>query len=272
MSSQAIGIFDSGVGGLTVFKALAQHLPHEHLVYLGDSARVPYGTKSSASVKSYAEQASRVLVNEDIKMLVIACNTATAVALEHLQAVHRPLPVLGVIEPGARLAVAQSQNQHIGVIATEGTIAGKAYDRALLALNPRLRLSPQACSLFVALAEDGWLSGPLLEQVLAHYLAPIFPDKPEDRPDTLVLGCTHFPLLKHAIAQVLGSEVRLIDSAEAVALDVAESLARLGLLNRSGQASQQRFLVTDGVERFARVGSLFLGRALQSQDIELVDL
>lgn len=271
MSTAAIGIFDSGVGGLTVFNAIAQSLPNERLIYLGDSARVPYGTKTADSVRQYAQQASAVLVTQGIKMLVIACNTATANALEHLQRLYAPLPVIGVIEPGAALAVQQSRNRHIAVIATEGTVAGQAYDRALLARDQHLQLSSQACSLFVALAEDGWLEGPLLQQVLAHYLAPIFP-KEQPWPDTLVLGCTHFPLLKQAMSQVLGERVQLIDSAQAVAMEVKQQLQQLGLRSQAQLPGEQRFLVTDGPERFARVGSLFLGKPLSANHIEVVDL
>ncbi len=272
MSEAAIGIFDSGVGGLTVFNAIAQSLPNEQLIYLGDSARVPYGTKTAASVRQYAQQASNALVNQGIKMLVIACNTATANALEHLQALYAPLPVIGVIEPGAQLASITSQKRHIGVIATEGTVQGKAYDQALLAKDPELQLSSQACSLFVALAEDGWVQGPLVERVIEHYLLPIFPKHQSNWPDTLVLGCTHFPLLKQAIGNVLGESVQLIDSAQAVASEVKQQLIKHGLRSQAQSPGQQRFLVTDGPERFARLGSFFLGRPLSQDCIQVVDL
>ena len=269
MNNKAIGIFDSGVGGLTVLKAIAEQLPNENLIYLGDSARVPYGTKSNDSVKRYAAQASKRLIDEDIKLLVVACNTASAVALEYLQQVYAPIPVIGVIFPGASAAIAASTNNEIAVIATESTVNGGAYEKAILSLQPNARVLSKACSLFVALAEENWVQGDLLEAVIGKYLHPLFND-PQHHPDTLVLGCTHFPVLKHAIAQVVGNRVALVDSAQTTAKWVHEFLLAAKQLNNHGGA--QRYLVTDGVARFARVAQTFLGKTLSVDAIELVDI
>ena len=264
-----IGIFDSGVGGLTVLKALRARLPHERFLYLGDTARLPYGTKGPETVSRYAVQAAGHLVERGIKLLVVACNTASAVAMPALSARFAPLPVIGVVEAGAEAAVATSRSGHIAVLATESTVRGGAYERAVLARRPDARVYSQACSLFVALAEEGWVQGPLVESVAREYLQPLLDEKRRDGLDCLVLGCTHFPLLKHAVAQVAGPEVTLVDSGETVALAVEKLLA--GKTRTAGPGSA-RYLATDGAERFARVGSLFLGEPIMPSDVEIVDL
>lgn len=265
----AIGVFDSGVGGLTVLAALRAALPHEDLVYLGDTARVPYGTKSPASVTRYALAAAEALMARDLKALVIACNTASAVALPALRARCAPLPVFGVIEPGAHAALAATRTRHIAVIGTEGTVQGGAYQRALQALAPDAVVHAQACSVLVALAEEGWTDGPIVEAVLRRYLAPLLDSQP--RADVLVLGCTHFPLFRAALASTLGAEVAVVDSAATTAREVQEALARAGLERTSGPG-HTRFLVTDGPLRFARVAERFLGQTLAPEAVELVDL
>lgn len=270
-SELPIGIFDSGVGGLTVLKALRARLPHEHLLYLGDTARLPYGTKGPDTVSRYAVQAAGHLVERGIKLLVVACNTASAVAMPALTREFAPLPVIGVVEAGAEAVVHASRSGHVAVLATESTVQGGAYERAILARRPDARVYSQACSLFVALAEEGWTQGPLVKSVVKEYLYPLLREKKREGLDCLVLGCTHFPLLKDAIGQVAGADVRLVDSGETVAEAVAGLLGEAGLARTSG-AGDARYLATDGAERFARVGGLFLGQKIDEEDVEIVDL
>lgn len=277
-----IGVFDSGVGGLTVLRALREALPHESLLYLGDTARLPYGTKSPETVVRYAEQAARVLAGRGVKLLVIACNTASAVALDHLAAVFRPLPVVGVVEPGATAACQASRSGQIVVIATEGTVRGGAYERAIRARRPDAVVVQVPCSLFVALAEEGWVAGPIVEAIAHRYLDGPLAELPGA--DCLVLGCTHFPVLRAAISAAVGPRVALIDSAATTARAVAEVLAREDLARRppdpaaaAAAAPWTRFLATDAPARFARVGAVFFGAAPESHEdghhgVELVDL
>lgn len=266
-----IGIFDSGVGGLTVLKALRARLPGEDILYLGDTARLPYGTKGPDTVNRYAVQAAGHLVGRGIKLLVVACNTASAVAMPALTAEFAPLPVLGVVEAGAEAAVAASKSGHVAVLATESTVRGGAYERAILARRPDARVYSQACSLLVALAEEGWVKGALVESVVREYLQPLLAEKRREGLDCLVLGCTHFPLLKDAIAQVAGPDMRIVDSAETAAASV-ERMLRQGQIARGHGEGKARYLATDGPERFARVGSLFLGKPIAAADVEIVDL
>jgi glutamate racemase len=266
-----IGIFDSGVGGLTVLDAIRQQLPNEDLLYLGDTARVPYGSKSSQSVIRYARQAADFMVEQGVKALVIACNTASAVAIEDLQQRHPELPVIGVIEPGAEAAVAGSENGEIAVVATESTVNGGAYLKAIRHRKSDAVVKSQACSLFVSLAEEGWTEGELVEAILSRYLTPLFSD-PDHHPDTLVLGCTHYPVLKQAIANVVGPHVTLVDSAQTTSNWVQQQLQQANLLRQQDGSGRLHYLVTDGPERFARVAELFLGHPVPVSDIELVDL
>jgi len=262
---RAIGIFDSGVGGLTVLRELRRQLPHEELVYLGDTARVPYGTKSPQTVGRYAREAARFLVGQRVKLLVIACNTASAVALDDLAAVHR-LPVVGVIEPGARKALEITRTGRIGVIGTEGTIRSRAYERALRSLDPEVAVYATPCPLFVPLAEEGWAEHPVARLTAAEYLAPLL----RQGIDTLVLGCTHYPLLKHTLQEVVGPHVELVDSAAETAKTVASLLAAQGMEHHGSLPAAPRFFVTDVAERFERVGGAFLGAALTG--VTTVDL
>lgn len=257
MPERAIGIFDSGVGGLTVLRELRRHLPQEEMVYLGDTARVPYGTKSPQTVARYAREAARFLVGQRVKLLVVACNTASAVALHDLAAIHH-LPVVGVIEPGARRALERSRTGRIGVIGTEGTIRSRAYEQALRAGNPEVEVSVAPCPLFVPLAEEGWSEHPVARLAAAEYLAPLL----RQGIDTLVLGCTHYPLLKRTLQEVAGPGVELIDSAEETAKCVATLLLAQGLERRAGPPASPRFFVTDLPDRFERVGGAFLGAPL----------
>lgn len=264
-----IGVFDSGVGGLTVLNALTGVLPEENFLYLGDTARLPYGAKTADTVRRYSAQCAARLVERNVKALVVACNTASAVALDVLAGALAPLPVIGVLEPGADAAVAASASGAIAVLATEGTIRGGAYERAIRRRRPASRVTSIACPLFVALAEEGLVAGPIVSAVIERYLAPL---RASDV-DTVLLGCTHFPLLAAAIGEVLGPAYQLVDSAATTATAVAERLGRLGLLRAPGSgAARTHFLATDGAERFARVGSLFYRRELPAGDVELVEL
>lgn len=326
--NQSIGIFDSGVGGLTVFKAIKELLPNESMLYLGDTARLPYGTKSPETVVKYAVQAAQKLIDRNIKALVIACNTATAAALPTLQKTFPNLPVIGVVKPGASAACKSSKSGHICVIATEGAIRSGAYQSEILKIRPDAVVSALACSLFVPLAEEGWVQGPIAEAVAKEYLKNIFtqntidsfeksdnnttpeqssdqlvemspetlPDQllnmsPNVAPDTLVLGCTHFPLLSEAIAKAAGAGVNLVDSAATTAIVLRERLLNEGLLKNPNEAQASNtltetgnklsaykncgtyhFMTTDDPERFARIGSRFLGVDLDSANVELVDI
>lgn len=265
-----IGVFDSGVGGLTVLRALRERLPHERFVYLGDTARLPYGTKSAESIHRYSLQAADVLAATGVKCLVIACNTASAVALPALQDRFAPMPVIGVVEPGARAGCEASTTGRIAVIATESTVRGGAYQRAIAARRPDAQVVAQPCALFVALAEEGWTDGPIVEAVARRYLAPVF-DTP-NAPDTLVLGCTHFPVLTDAIRAVLPSDVTLVDSAATTAATLAQHLQAGEIQRFNTFDAEARFLATDGAERFARVGSRFLGESIHPDEVEVVDL
>ena len=272
--NQAIGVFDSGVGGLTVLDALRERMPHEDFIYLGDTARLPYGSKSPQTVARYAEQAAGQLIARGVKLVVIACNTASAVALEALRERLAPLPVIGVIEPGAEAACATTRTGHVLVTGTEGTIAGGAYTRALLAQRPELRVDAVACPMFVALAEEGWTDGPIAEAVVRRYLELELAGPERTRVDTLVLGCTHFPVLRDALARVCGPTVALVDSAHTTAVAVERELGQRGLarLALRPRTQQLSFLATDAPERFARVGAVFLGHRIEPRDVELVDL
>lgn len=265
-----IGVFDSGVGGLTVLEAIRKELPAENLVYLGDTARLPYGTKSPASIERYAIQAAEKLAEQGIKMLVVACNTASAVALEALRADLDPLPVVGVVEPGAAAAVlARPGGSHL-VLATEATVRLAAYSKAIKLRDGQATVREQACELLVALAEEGWTDGDIALRIIRRYL-----DEAENggfEANSIILGCTHFPLLKNAIREVAGEAVAIVDSASTTAHAVRETLHAAGQLRASGSAGEHRFLATDGATRFARVGGQFLGHALTYRDIELVDL
>ena len=260
-----IGIFDSGVGGLTVYKALHERLPNERFVYLGDTARVPYGTKSLATVERYAVENSKFLEAHGIKLLVVACNTASALALPAIRAAIK-VPVMGVIEPGSRAAVEVAQGRKIGVIATEATIQSGAYAKALAALGATGNVIERACPLFVSLAEEGWANSEVARIVARDYLA----DFSKTTLGALVLGCTHYPILSDVISETVGHDVKLIDSGAATARDVESLLENSDLTHEDALGLYQErqlcddldhFYVTDAAERFARVAERFLGSA-----------
>ncbi|HVT57978.1 MAG TPA: glutamate racemase [Thermoanaerobaculia bacterium] len=246
----AIGVFDSGVGGLTVVAALRRRLPLESILYLGDTARLPYGSKSQATVAHYTRRNVDFLVERGVKAVVVACNTASALALPELDC---GLPTWGVIEPGARRAAALSAGR-VGVIATEATVRSDAYPRTLRLLRPGLEIASRACPLFVPLVEEGWHDDPVTAEVARRYLAPLL----AGGIDTLVLGCTHYPLLVPVLARIVGPEVAMVDSAEAVAEAVASGLAERGLESAGSQPSC-RLCVTDASETFQRVAARILG-------------
>jgi len=262
MNQAPIGIFDSGLGGLTVTRAIFERLPAESTVYFGDTARVPYGPKSPETVRRYSLEILHFLLEQKVKLVVIACNTSTAHALEALQA-ESPVPVIGVIQPGARAALAASPGGRIGVIGTAGTITSDAYGRAIRLLRPEADVRQLACPLFVPLVEEGWFDHPATELVAREYLAPLR----AGNVDSLVLGCTHYPLLKPLLGRVMGPGVRLIDSAEETARAVAEQLKQDGLEARAGGQATHRFVVSDDEVRFRNVGSRFIGERLTAAEV-----
>jgi len=267
-SAAPIGVFDSGMGGLTVLRALEAAMPGQAFIYLGDTARLPYGTKSPVTVQRYALRASRELVNRGVGALVIACNTASAVALDALRSEYSDIPVFGVVEPGASAACAVDNVERVAVFATESTVRGHAYQRALLSRRPQLTVRGRACQLLVSLAEEGWLEGEVPQATLKGYLAGII----DWQPDVLLLGCTHFPVFRAALRRILGDKVVLVDSAATTAAEVARSLGSApGPASASLDATGFRtLLATDDVARFRRVGNYFLGETIS--DVELVDL
>ena len=262
----AIGVFDSGMGGLTVLRALRRELPAESFIYLGDTARLPYGTKSRDTVKLYAMQMAELLMQRQIKALVIACNTATTAALEHLQTQLASIPVIGVVRPGAAAAVAATRNQRIAVLATETTISTHAYQDLIRQQLPNVAIHSRACSVLVALAEEGMVDNAIAREALTHYLSGLTTE------DTILLGCTHFPVFKNMLSRMLPERVQLVDSADATAAALKEQLA---VFNLAHPATKERgevaYLVTDSAQRFQTIGEFFLQEPIHKQDIELVD-
>ena len=265
MNRAPIGIFDSGLGGLTVAHAILERLPRDATIYFGDTARVPYGPKSAETVRRYSREIADWLLGQGVKAIVIACNTSTAHALQALQA-RSPVPVIGVIEPGARAAVAASGGRPIGVIGTAGTIASGAYERAIARLDPDASVIAAACPLFVPLVEEGWFDHPATRLIAEQYLAPLR----RGGVGTLVLGCTHYPLLAPLLQETMGPEVRLIDGGAETARGLARLLRERGLeapdTNPAGAASH-RFAVSDDPARVGVVGSRFLGARLTGAEV-----
>ncbi|GAB4484098.1 MAG: glutamate racemase [Thermodesulfovibrionales bacterium] len=255
----AIGVFDSGIGGLTVLKEIFRVLPSENTIYLGDTARVPYGIRSPETVTRYSFENTRFLSARSVKVIIIACNTASSVSLEAVRSAF-PVPVIGVIEPGAKAAVGATRNGRIGIIGTDATIRSGAYERAIHALDPGIEVSGTACPLFVPLVEEGWTYGEIPEKIAEQYLRGIA----GRGIDTLVLGCTHYPLLKPVIEKTLGSGVSLIDSATATAAELKAVLERLSLGNPSAGTGSHEYYVTDSPEKFVSVGQRFLGMAIDT--------
>ena len=257
-ATRPIGVFDSGVGGLTVVRGLMERLPHENIVYFGDTARVPYGVKSVATIEQYTAQIVDYLLGQDVKMLIVACNTMAAVAAHVVKARAGELPVLDVIEAGARAAVEGSAGGAIGVIGTPTTINSNAYARRIHALAAAARVYSQACPLFVPLVEEGWLDHPVTRLTAQEYLKPVL----AEGVDTLVLGCTHYPLLKPLLRDLVGSQLELVDSAVTTAEQAARLLQEMDLANPVRSVPSYRYVVTDVPLRFTTIGERFLGRAL----------
>ncbi|HEX2464759.1 MAG TPA: glutamate racemase [Thermoanaerobaculia bacterium] len=263
MNSQPIGVFDSGIGGLTVARALLEAMPEEALLYLGDTARLPYGTKSPDTVARYTRRNVAFLLEQGVKAVVIACNTASATGLEGLDT---PVPTWGVIEPGARAAVAVSRGR-VGVIATDATIRSGVYPRALSRLRPSLEIFTGACPLFVPLVEEGWEDDPIALEVAERYLRPLL----DQRIDTLVLGCTHYPMLAGVLHRVAGAEVTLVDSAASIAAEVAAALDAGGLRAADGTPPRHRLLVTDAGPQFGRFAARILGPGVELERVDVIE-
>jgi glutamate racemase len=252
-----IGVFDSGIGGLTVVHAIRGLLPRENILYLGDTARIPYGTRSAETVRRYAGEMCDMIVDRGVKALVIACNTVSAVALDAVVGRYA-IPVLGVIAPSAEEAVRVSRSKRIGVIATEATIKSGAYTRALRALDPKVEVYTRACPLFVPLVEEGWVDNDVARGTAKVYLSSLR----QSGIDTLILGCTHYPLLRGLVAEIMGSRVKLVDSSPTAR--ALQALLRARRLERRGDRGSMSFFVTDAPERFIQVGGRFLGSEVDS--------
>ncbi|MBN1405471.1 MAG: glutamate racemase [Candidatus Omnitrophica bacterium] len=257
--SNPIGVFDSGMGGLTCVRQLVKLLPTEDIVYLGDTARVPYGNKSPNTIIKFSIQNSLYLLRFKIKLIVVACNTSSSFALDKLKTIFG-IPIIGVIEPGVKRALELTKNKRIGIIGTNATINSLAYQKKLIAAGSAVKVFAQSCPLFVPLAEEGWIRGRITEDIAKKYLAPL----KNKNIDTLVLGCTHYPLLKSAIAKVMGRSIRLVDSAEELALDVKALMRSKGIASDRKIKGKIRFFLTDEPYKFKKTGERFLGRKLES--------
>jgi glutamate racemase len=254
-----IGVFDSGIGGLTVARALFELLPNEDIIYLGDSARLPYGTKSKETVILYSIECLKFLLSKKVKMVVVACNTASSVAVPFLQKITK-VPVIGVLIPGSEAAASKSKNKKIGVIGTKGTISSKSYKKQIHKTDRDIKVFQQACSLFVQLAEDGWTENKIAELTAREYLTGI---KAEGI-DTLILGCTHYPILKNTIRKVVGKNITLIDSGEETAIKVKDILAERNLLSTKQKKGEHKFFVTDFPNNFHQIAERFLGKKIKN--------
>lgn len=265
LRNKAIGIFDSGIGGLTVVARILRRLPNENVIYFGDTGRYPYGPRSPEIIKRFSRQNVNFLLEHGVKFVVAACNTASAVALDHIKKIYS-IPIIGVIEPGAAAAAAKTKNKIIGVIGTQGTIESSSYQRALRSLDKTFRIHARACPLFVALAEEGYVNRPAARLIAADYLR----DMKRRKIDTLVLGCTHYPLLKSTIRHVMGGAVELIDSAEETTRALKAALMKLGLLNENSRIGKKKFYVSDSPEKFKKIGERFLRQRIGK--VDLVDI
>jgi len=255
--NRPVGVFDSGIGGLTVLKEIIRLLPGEDTIYVGDTARVPYGTRSDRTVVSYALQIADFLVNRDVKMLVVACNTSSAVAMNQMREAFK-VPIIEVIEPGAAGGVRSTRNKNIGVIGTEATIRSEAYVEAIRRLDKQTEIYLQPCPLLIPLAEEGWIDNQVARLTVTEYLKPL----KKENVDTLILGCTHFPLFHRILGEEMGSDVTLVDSATETANKVAEKLTAENLLNNEKKGGRRQFYVTDNPEKFKRLSPAFLGESI----------
>jgi glutamate racemase len=262
---KSIGVFDSGIGGLTVARALFELLPNENIIYLGDTARLPYGTKSKETVILYSIECLKFLLSKNIKMIVVACNTASSVAVPFLQKITK-LPVVGVLIPGSKSAAEKTKNNRIGVIGTLGTVKSNAYKKAIKKIKKEVNVYSQPCSLFVQLAEDGWTDNKIAELTAKEYLKDLI----KCNIDTLILGCTHYPILKKTISKVIGKKVQLIDSGEETAKEVIKILTENNLLNNQKKKGIHRYFVTDFPNNFKQISERFLGRNIK--DVKKIKL
>lgn len=254
-----IGVFDSGIGGLTVFKELMQILPNENIIYFGDTARVPYGTKSEQTIKEYSIQNTKFLLSKNVKAIVIACNTSSAVALSEIQSLTQ-IPVIGVIKPGSEAAAKITKNKKVAVIGTTATILSKAYEKEIKLIDPTIEVYGKDCPLFVPIVEEGWSNHKIAELAAEEYLAELR----KQSIDTMVLGCTHYPLLRNTIQKVIGENVTLVDSGIETAKVVKEILKRENLLNKSSMKPNYTFFVSDLPQKFKQIGEMFLGREIDN--------
>ncbi|HCX73657.1 MAG TPA: glutamate racemase [Candidatus Cloacimonas sp.] len=254
MKKQPIGIFDSGIGGLTVFKEIRKQFPQEDIIYFGDTARVPYGPKSPQTVLNYSVQNARFLLQNGAKIIVVACNTSASVALQKLREI-LPIPIIGVIQPGAAHATSVTQNGKIGIIGTEGTIRSDAYSHAIKNIDPKIQVFSKACPLLVSLVEEGWEEHQISELIIREYLQ----DLQQQDIDTLVLGCTHYPILKKAIGKIVGKNIKLVDSAEAVAANLKEMLPN----PETETAGSNKFYVSDNEDKFRQIATRILNREIE---------
>ena len=265
-NDRPIGVFDSGIGGLTVVRALMERLPHENIVYFGDTARVPYGVKSIATIQHFTTQIVHFLLQQEVKMLIVACNTMAAVAIDTIRQHAEPFPVIDVIEAGARTAAANTAGSRVGVIGTPTTINSNAYARRIHAFNPDIHVYSHACPLFVPLVEEGWLDHTVTRLTAQEYLRPVLAEEIS----SLVLGCTHYPLLKPLLRDIIGHDIKLIDSATTTAALAADRLHETGILRHTTTTpASYRYIVTDVPLRFQTIGERFLGRSLGT--VEKVD-
>lgn len=260
-----IGVFDSGIGGLTVARSLFDILPNENIIYLGDTARLPYGTKSKETVIRYSIEITKFLLNKNVKMVVVACNTASSVALPYLRRIS-PVPVIGVIKPGSKAAISLTNNFRIGVIGTLGTIQSYAYKTQVHKYDRNIDVFSKACSLFVQLAEDGWTSNKISVLIAKEYLS----DFKKLNIDTLILGCTHYPVLRETISKVIGKKIKLIDSGEETAKEVRRILSESNLINTQKKNGQHKFYVTDFQKKFKEISERFLGQPIH--DVKKIKL
>ena len=265
-SESPIGIFDSGIGGLTVVKAVQAALPYERIIYFGDTARVPYGPKSQVTIRKYASDDTRILMRYHPKMIIVACNTVSALALDVVEKACGAIPVIGVLKAGAELAVKATKNNRIGVIGTQATISSNAYASAINLLNPEIDVVSKACPLFVPLAEEGFIDHPATTLIAQEYLTEFR----EQGIDTLVLGCTHYPILREVIAETIGQGIRIIDSAEAVALRTKQLMTESELLNPGRKTYAPHLLVSDLPQKFSLLYQLFMGSELP--EVELAEV
>ncbi|MGE5280176.1 MAG: glutamate racemase [Deltaproteobacteria bacterium] len=257
MHNKPIGVFDSGIGGLTVVKEIARLLPRERIVYFGDTARVPYGVKSKETIVKFSIENTLFLLQKDVKMIVVACNTSSSLALPEIRR-HFKVPMMGVIGPGAKEAVYATKSGRVGVIGTRATVNSGAYEAEIRRLDPSVKVFAEACPMFVPIVEEGWVGDPVAGKVAERYLAPM----KARQIDTLILGCTHYPLLKPLIHRIMGPGVRLIDSAQQVAAEVRQVLVQEGILCRRNGRTRHEYYVSDEVAIFANVAKRFLGREL----------